>query len=355
MANKKFLVSVADVVAMQGDNIIFTAKTLQSSAYSVTTSNTEIRGGQGNQLLGLYYHTSALSINIVDTQFRPEYIALNVGSKVTKDGGHIWFNESIKLNGTTGTLTNTPVSIDGTHTSAYTQYDGYYHTIPVTENTIDTSTTTIPENAEICVSYMINNPSAEQVIVKSDIIPDRVRLFLTAKIFGDTGATTQAIGKVMIEIPEAQLTGEQEISMSADNYSTTPLNFMAIAHSDTNAVCGNDTYYAKFTVVEDSANWYDDVDGLAVYMGDFELAQGGTSTLKVYAVKSGTGQAFLVDNSQLTFTSSATGVATVGEHTGLVTGVETSATVDATATINVKITAKATVETNVVVTVLGVE
>ena len=93
-----------------------------------------------------------------------------------------------------------------------------------------------------------------------------------------------------------------------------------------------------------SGNWYDTLTTIAVDGGNFSLATGGTKTLKVIGIfKDGTG---IINNSNLTFTSSATGTAAVA-NTGVVTGGSTAGS----ANITVTVTDKPSVATMVGVTV----
>ena len=65
---KKFMTSVADVFAYdENDNLVFTSKTLLDSSIEVTLGNTEVRGGRGNQLLYMYYHSNKMNITLNET------------------------------------------------------------------------------------------------------------------------------------------------------------------------------------------------------------------------------------------------------------------------------------------------
>lgn len=341
---KRFLVSVGDAVGMQGNNIIFTAKTLMDSGITVETSNTEIRGGQGNPLQAVYYHSGAFNITLTDTQFKLPYIALNTGASITA-GGDIWTQETVTLVGTQGTLVGNPTKIEGQALSVWTEYNDNYYTLPVTGKTFSTAGTAIPENSTLCIMYMSTQNSAQTITIPANIIPDRIRLYITATLYGDVSGKG-AIGKVQIEVPVAQLSGSQEISMTADGYSNTPLSAMALAYSDSAAVgCTQGQYYAKITEYLNDGNWYDGVTGLAIEGGDFTLDGAGTqNALRVWAVK-GTGS-FLAPNADLTFTSAEQGVARVGANNGVVEAVS-----DGTTLITAKITGKPTIEASCNVTV----
>lgn len=340
--DKRFLVSTADVIGMVGDNVIFEAKTNSVTGVTLSTSSTDIRGGQGNQLQARFFHSPEMGINLEETQFRMEFIALNVGATIV-NGGNLWTRESVTLNGTTGTLVGTPVAVNQT-AYVYYEYNNINYKAAVTGNTFSVNGI-VPADSTICVSYMSQNASAQTIVVPANIVPSRIRLIMVANLYGDTNGDGY-VGKVQIEIPNAQLSGELELSMTADGYSTTPLNATALAYSDANATgCANNNYYAKFVEYINDANWYDNVIGIGVAGGDFEMTEGDTATLNVYAFYAN-GTSSLIDNSVLTFASSTQAVATVGVNTGIVNALTAGTTL-----INVYITDKSDIEANLTLTV----
>lgn len=347
---KRFLVSVGEAVAMQGNNVIFTAKTLLDSGLTVETSNQEIRGGVGNQLQAVYYHTGTLNVTLTDTQFRLPYIALNTGSKITA-GGNIWANETVVLNGNEGVLTGTPVSIDGQPLAVWVEDGDSYATLPVTYSggkyKFSTSGTSIASNSTICAMYMNTKNSAQSITIPANIVPDRIRLYITANLYGDVSGNG-FIGKVQIEIPVCQLAGSQEITMTADGYSNTPLTGMAIAYSDGSVGCSTGAYYAKITEYLSDSNWYEGITGLSIEGGDFTLENGDDATLRVWAVKGTT--SFLCDNANLTFTSGIESVATIGANTGIVSTVAAGTTL-----LKAVITEKPEIEASCTLTVNNAE
>jgi len=98
MANK-FAVSVADVYVFDScdsgaavftynagsaptlayGNALFTAKTLTDSSIDTTISNSDTRGGFGNQLLNVYYHSAEMTINFTDAKFNMLAVKALVG------------------------------------------------------------------------------------------------------------------------------------------------------------------------------------------------------------------------------------------------------------------------------------
>ena len=319
---KKFLVGVGNVVAMQNGQVVATSKTMLNTGFEVSTSNTEIRGGQGNQLLYVYYHTGALNITLEDTQWQLPWLMLNTGAALSV-GGNFWEQETIVGGSATITPTKVPVAIDGDTAYAFVEYEGTIYACPYADGTVDISSVGLQEGDRACMGYFVSDMSGQTITIPANIIPDTVHLFITGKLASDT-AGSGLIGDAVIEVPLAQLTGAQSISMTADGYSTTPVSAMALAYAPVDGGCDTNAYYAKISERVSGANPFDGVTALAIAGGDFSLANGSSATLQVYAVKNG--RSFLADNSQLTFTSSTGSVATVGQHTGVVTAVASTGT-----------------------------
>lgn len=343
--SKRFLVSVGEVVAMQDNNIVFTAKTLLDSGITVETSNTEIRGGQGNQLQAIYYHSGTFNISLTDTQFRLPYIAFNTGAEIA-NGGNIWSQEAVTLNGKSGAITGQATNVDGQSLAVWVEYNDTHYTLPLdpTTKTFTTDGTPIPANSTLCVKYLCTKDSAQTIKIPANIVPDRLRLFITANLYGDVSGKGY-VGQIQVEVPVAQLSGAQEISMTADGTSNTPLTAMALAYTDNSIVgCSSTQYYAKITEYITNSSWHDGVTALAIAGGDFDLASGDTAALRVYAVRNG--GSFLCNNANLTFSSATAGVASVGANTGVVT-----AATEGSALITVKITDQPEIEAHCTVSV----
>lgn len=319
---KKFLVGVGNVVAMQNGQVVATSKTMLNTGFEVSTSNTEIRGGQGNQLLYVYYHTGALNITLEDTQWQLPWLMLNTGAALSV-GGNFWEQETIVGGSTTVTPTQTPVAIDGDTAYAFVEFEGTIYACPYADGTVDITSVGLEEGERACMGYFVSDMNGQTITIPANIIPDTVHLFITGKLASDSTGTG-LVGDVVIEVPLAQLTGAQSISMTADGYSTTPVSAMALAYAPVDGGCDTNAYYAKISERVSGTNPLDGITALAIAGGDFSLANGSSATLQVYAVKNG--RSFLADNSQLTFTSSTGSVATVGQHTGVVTAAASTGT-----------------------------
>jgi hypothetical protein len=343
----KFLCGVTDAYFYSTNEVLlFSAKTMLDSAIEVNVGNTEISGGQGDALLFNYYHTSRLNLTLTDAQWSIEELAANFGQSVVTSTS-IWEEENIVLEaGGAGSVTYTPVVTPDGDTTIYgwvTQTDG-----TATKVTFSTKAFTLAGGATgetVCVRYYRANTAARYIEIPANIIPKIGRLVLDAQLFssnsGDANGAT-LIGRVSVEVPRAQLSGSQSISMTASGVSNTPLKATALAYNT--AGCNGSGIYAKITEIVTNANWYDNCQYLAVLDDSITLTVGTTSQLVVYGVPT-TGSAFIVPAADLTFTSGTPAKATVSAG-GLITYIAGSGT----SLVTISITNKSAVTTAVNVT-----
>lgn len=345
---KKFMTSVADVFGYdENDNLLFTSKTLLDSSIEVTLGSTEVRGGRGNQLLYVYYHSNAMNVTLNDTQWNLQMLGATVGETIAT-GSDIYTEETITLGASgSGTVTGTPLAIQGTTIYGWvTQLDGTIQRVTFSGSTFASSTGTSGD--VVCVRYYAADAAARSITIPANSIPKVVRLVMEASLnSGDESANK--IGKIQFIVYKATLSGSFTLSMTSDGVSQTPLTAMALAYQDAEtAACTSEPVYAKIVEVLDNANWYDNLIAIAVEGGNFSLATTlGTKTLVVYGITSNAMDApFIIDNAELSFTSATTGVATAGLHTGLITGISAG-----TSLISVVVDDKTSIEAQLTVTV----
>ena len=108
---KRFLAGVATADMFRGSQLIGSAKTLLDSSITIGSSAEDVRGGEGMQLFGKYYHTSTFDVALTDVMFKLDYIALQTGSTI-KNGADIFKEEQVVLTaGGEGTMSVTPSNI----------------------------------------------------------------------------------------------------------------------------------------------------------------------------------------------------------------------------------------------------
>ena len=339
----KFLVSVGDVRGYDSNqNLLFIGKTLIDSSFEQTLGSTPIRGGKGNSLLNVFYHTGEVKLTITDAQWNLAFIAANSGQTISTTG-NVYAEETVLLGAAgTGTTVGQPIAVSGATIYGWlTLATGVTERVTIVSKTWATSGGVSGTYA--CIRYYKYNAAVSKVTIPANVVPSQMRIEIDTQLASNSTSTTNIIGRVQILVPAAQATGAFTISTKADGVSTSALNLMAlrteVAPTTTSATaCLSTPYYATITEIVDSALWYDDVIALAIEGGDFALATTtGTKQLTVWAVPSTLGKGpFQAPLALLDFLSDTTAAATVGANTGLVTGIAAG-----TALISCTITGKA--------------
>lgn len=334
----KFLTSVANVYGYTlDDQLLFTGKTLLDSSIEQTISNTDIRGGQGNQLLHVLYHSAEFTSTITESQFSLDFLALNAGSSVTV-GSNMYIEESVTLVAGAGSVLKTPIAPGVSVVYGWVLFpDGTTERVTFTNKAFSTSKTSSTDT--VCVRYYTLESSAREVKINANMMPSTIKLVMEASLCS-SDATTNKVGTVQIIVPKAKMTGAFTLSMTPDAVASTPLSIRALAYSQTGGGCsGNDPLYARIIEKIDGTNWYDTVEALGVIGGNFALPNTQTKTLQLKAIPS-VGMAFTPPYSDLTFVGTGVTVNSSGVVTGTVAG----------GTVLVTITSKPTVELTIAVT-----
>ena len=349
MAKNMQMVGVAKALLIDyNDNLIGegVVDTLDNSSIEFGTSSTEIRGGDRNKLIDIFYHTPTGSMTISNVSFNLDVVAANLGANAPAHGTSIFKSESVTLSGTTGTVSKTPMALS-TGTIGWVCYLGTTTKVTFTDSTF-TAPEGIPSNSTVLVTYYFNDVNAKYIEIPASIIPQRIRVVLTCAL-STNEASKGLVGYSQWDIKVFQLSGSQTINMTPDGYATTELTGMILEDSANGCVGiaseAGGGIYAKATLILNDVNWYDEVTKLGIADGDFTIGTTGSKKLQVFAVTAN-GKSFLVDNAELTFTSGTEGVALVGENTGLVTAVS-----EGDSQITVVITDKDEIEASCTVTV----
>lgn len=356
MASRFILAGVGDIQLFdQGTGeIIVTSKTLTDSGINFSVTAEDIRGGKANAILGKYFHDTAMELTLTDALFSLEYLALNVGGTITASSDVLTTEQVITTVADTITVKNTPQAFGSVGTIGWASIAGKDEWTKITFDPETKSATLagIPVGTTMCVKYVYKDASAEQFVVSSAFIPDQVHAILTLPLFkatvgSDASYTSSSkVGEVQVDIPNFLLAGAQELSLSSSGAATTALSGSALASYTGNEGCDSDGYYAILKQIVYNKDEWADVKAIVIADSDIDLAPDETQTLEVYALYSGVKAPRLVENSKLTFTSSADAVATVGANTGLVTAVT-----DGTANIEVVVTGHSDLNAMCVVTV----
>lgn len=303
MANRKFLTSVADVFAYDAsDNIVFTAKTLVDSSIEASLGSAPVRGGRGNQLQYIYYHTGELKVTLTDAQWNLQMLGATVGSELYGLQNY-YKEETVIVTASSGSVSATPLAFTGS-----ILYGWATSPLGLTQRVIFTGTgftvTGTETSGNWCVRYYTANlTQGQSFTVNANMIPKVVKLVMETQL-NSADVTTNKIGIVQIVMPTVALSGAFSISMKSDGVTTTPLTGMALAYTPAAGAdaCATQPYYAKITEIIDNTLWYSNVSSLVFDGGNYTQLRGTTETQVVYAIPT-TYSPFIVPNSSLTWSS----------------------------------------------------
>lgn len=335
--------------------LVSQSKTLINSGLSMSISSEEARAGNGNVLLGKYYHSSTFGLTMEDQLWDLNYLAMNCGGSITANAD-VMRSEEVTI-----TEANKITVKEGTPVEFTSDIGviGWYRLS--TESGADTKVCTFDgQDAAVdglnvgdvvCVRYMVQSTSARQFIVNSNYTPSIYHVVLKGYIYksgssGETVSGQSKIGEITIDIPNFQLEGTQDFSLSASGFSSMSLSGTALSTDDGAGGCGSGGYYAIIKEEEYGLGEFDKVSAIVVANSDIALATGETSKLVVYKMyNDGTQPSPVLDNSVLTIVSKDTSVETVTTE-GVITAVGNGESV-----IEILVTEKPALEARAVVTV----
>lgn len=307
-----FVVSVADVALFDpADNnkLIGVAKAATDTSITSSIDSNEIRAGKGNKKVFEYKHSRTVDLAMTSAAFEHRFLALQTGNAITSGAEDIWnFGESVALDaGGAGTLAASAVG-----GIAYTIDDNgtVYSCVPAGVGS-DGVTFASFASKTIQVYYQKSAGNVEKIKITSAGIPKVVRAVLSADIADNTGI----IGKLQIEIPRLQLSGEIEISMTPDGVSSTNLGGTALATVDAGS---SEEIYAELKIMRSGV--VVSYSALAASPSQINVNMPATQTLNVYGLRGSLYAPVLLDNADLTFLSGTPAICTVSAA-GIVTGV----------------------------------
>ena len=315
------------------------AKTLTESTFDFSITAEDVRGGQGNGLLGRYFHDSNMQVTLVDAMFDLQYMALSLG--VNLESGGLSVKEEELTVGVDGTVTasETPVAFTGSMI-------GWYKKPSDTEWSIGTFTGSKmavsggSQNDTYCVKYFYINENARSITIKSQYVPAELHVVIMNDLYaGDVGSQSDATryGRLITDIPRLQMDGNQTLSLASSSAATINLtgSALAVLSGDT---CEEDPYYGTMTEEIYGAKWQDDVVALAVENSDIELAKSASETLIVRAVFGAGMASQRKDNSNFTFSVVSTPASTATGTTVDTKGVVKAGTQAGVAVVQVMLT-----------------
>jgi hypothetical protein len=321
--------------------MIFNATTFTESSLNLTVTGEDIRGGLSNPVLGKYFHDAMLQATLTDALFSLPYVALNAGGDITVGGNTITDETITTTVANTITVSGTPVDFGGLGTIGWYTLQGQNDWKLITFTGGSATVSGLAQGTAVCVRYNSYNAADNMFTISSSIIPTEVHLVLKFPLFAaGSGAveSSSQVGFLEIDVPRFQFNGTYEMNLTATGAATNPLSGTALV-SYTNTGCSDMGQYGTMTQHINSDNWTNNLETLAIAEADINVKVAGTSQIVVYGVYNNGSSVSTkpIDNANLTFTSQATGTASVSTA-GVVTGVAAGTT-----TISVVVTSKTSV------------
>lgn len=308
---KTFLVSTADFAYYVGGVLACTGNTNLNTSIEVSMQEQNVNAGKGNKLIYSFKYGRELSATLEAADWKLEYIAANVGSKITEGFADVYkMGECITLTEGVGVLGTVPVGA-----VAIEMPNGNIVMVESDGVSIDLTSYGLT-NESVKATYKYNR-LAKTVTIDADSIPCVGELILDAdKHNNELGK----VGTVQIVIPSYQLGGNFSISFTADGVTSTNLDGKALAVEGDTCADGS-AVYAYIKEFDETATAMEVVDIAATPATiNLNTADNKTATISVVGLKGALYSPIKVDNGECNFVSDTVGTATVDEA-GIVTAV----------------------------------
>lgn len=346
--NSYILGSVGYAEGFLNGQRVLKSKTLLNNSISFSVNPTEVRGGEGNALIGTLFFDSTFNMSLEDSTFALEYLALKTGSNITT-GVTDWATEQITVaTANEITVTGTPVDFGGFGKVGFYRVAGSEEEHQITFNGKTASVTGLTVGTKVCVTYNANNANGREIKISSNFVPSELYLLVHTPLFkagSNSTSESQKVGEVVIEIPRFLIDPSGDLSLTSNGVATVPLSGSAQVSYDTTDSCDNKGFYGRIKEIVNNADILASAKNIVVEDSDIELAVDEEQTLVVWALFDGLTSAKRLDNADLTFTSGSGTVASVSSA-GVVKGLA-----NGTSIIDVVVTSHPTLVAKAVVTV----
>jgi hypothetical protein len=238
MANNTFLVSVANAIGRDANtgNGIFLGKANISSAFNISTSAQEVRGGVGNPLLYVFYHSRKVEIKVESATFDKSFISMNTGGTWANASVTTVQSECVTLVAGVGTCSLTPSS-----DIVVFMRDGTIQNCTPAGKVFTTS----PSGGSDSVDIVYNTlTTCDQVSLSTSTPPQVIDLTLIGEVRDNTNVILYYL---QVNIPRFQISGNYALSFNANGVSTQSIDGMALETTATDCSGGN--YFAKVSYV----------------------------------------------------------------------------------------------------------
>ncbi|TBL76244.1 hypothetical protein [Paenibacillus thalictri] len=110
------IADVYEVLLKDSEGNVFATTTLQDAKIDVKVKETDVRGGRGNQLIGVLHSDRDIAITLTDVDFKYDWLAAQLGQDIVTGAGVAYampkFYEAAGTTTVKVTLDQTPLSVD---------------------------------------------------------------------------------------------------------------------------------------------------------------------------------------------------------------------------------------------------
>lgn len=313
MANqaKTFLVSTADFAYYVGGVLACTGNTNLNTSIEVSMQEQNVNAGKGNKLIYSFKYGRELSATLEAADWKLEYIAANVGSKITEGFTDVYkMGECVTLTSGIGVLGTVPVG-----DVAIELPSGDIITVKTEGTSVDLTAYGL-ENESVKATYKFNR-IAKTVTIDADSIPCVGELVLDADKHNNN---LGKVGTVQIIIPSYQLSGNFSISFTPDGVTSTNLDGKALAVEGDTCADGS-SVYAYIKEFDETASVMNVVEIAATPATiNLNTTDNTSATISVVGLKGALYAPIKLESSECEFVCNAPATATVDDN-GVVTAV----------------------------------
>lgn len=273
-SGKLFLPKTADAIFEVGGVVAFIAKANTSANVNITTTQSQVRGGKNNSVIGIITSEKAVEVSFSTPEWQPEFLAANVGTKI-KYGEQNFILDNLTYtvdNAQSITLEEIPVD-----KVIQIEVNGKWTSVPATTEKINLAAYGFAEND--CVSVIGVFPrEGLEISLTTDTDPTVGKLTLTSPIYRGTQGE---VGDAQYEFPSFALSGNWTQAFSSDasyEISGTPIAVAGVK-------CGEGEtygYYRQHIKSDESLNQFVSITATP---SEIELTVGDTEQILVYGTR----------------------------------------------------------------------
>lgn len=260
-----------------------------------------------------------MNATLTDALYSMEYLSLKMGSEITVGSNGIVIESVTTTKENEITVTQTPVALANFGIIGWVAETGTENWKKITFEGKKAKVDNLPMGTNVCVKFCADKEAARQFVIPTNIVPKELTMVLQYPLFraGETNLTNSyRVGTLEVKIPRFLPDPSIDLSLTASGASTVPFSGTALPYKSTVGCQDDGGNYAIFTEIIDGAKWYDNLTTIAVDNADIRLANGKSTTLRLWGVYSDGASLSTkpLDNTKMTFTVDPAGIATVNAN-----------------------------------------